>query len=340
MSIDNPVLAEITRGDLVESCHRGSAVVVTADGTIVAGWGDTDRLIYPRSSNKLLQALPLVESGAADKFNLDNEELALACASHMSEPLHVTKVGAWLTRIGCDHTDLECGSHWPYHEASAQALARSGGSPTAAFNNCSGKHTGFLTTAVHLGEDRRGYVNYDHPVQQRVTTAISEMLDVDAFAQPWATDGCAIPTIAVPLKALAGAMARCADPSRLPARRADAIRRLIAAKAAAPVMVSGTDDFTTEIMVHAGVSVICKIGAEGMFTAILRKQGLGIALKVDDGTPRGAEAALIAVLRAVKALSPAEEAALVRQLERPVKTRLGLVVGAIRPAAIPQAVGF
>lgn len=337
---ENPVLAEVTRGSLVESVHRGSAVVATADGEVVAGWGDVNRLIYPRSSNKILQAIPLVETGAADRFNLDQHELALACASHMGEAIHVERVRAWLARVGLSENDLECGSHWPYSEASTIALAKSGSVPTPAHNNCSGKHSGFVTTAVHMGEDVRGYVGYDHPVQKRVTQTMSEMLDVDLFKQPWGTDGCGIPTIALPLVNLATAMARCADPSKLGAKRADAVTRLVAAKAAAPVMVSGTGDFTTEIMVVAGGSVVCKIGAEGMFTAILRKKGLGLALKVDDGTARGAEAALGAILKSVGALSDEEMEGLSQQLTRAIKNRAGLQVGELRGAAIGRVAGF
>lgn len=335
-----PVLAEITRGPLVESRHLGSAVVVDAAGGVVAEWGDGGRVTFPRSSNKILQALPLVESGAADRFNVSPAELSLACASHRSEIRHVDAVIAWLARLGLTPDALECGSHWPMDEDAAYALARSGGTPTQAHNNCSGKHTGFLATALHLGEPLAGYVEYDHPVQRRITETLSEMMAVDLFAQPWGTDGCSIPTIAAPLKALALAMAKCADPSRLPAPRAEAIRRLVDAMATQAFFMDGTHGFATRLMDRLGHKIVCKVGAEGVFTAILREKGWGVALKVEDGTARGAEMALAAVLRALGVLTDADLIAVQDIFPAPIKTRRGLTVGDVRPVDLGKPGAF
>lgn len=332
LSSPAPILAEITRGALVESAHRGCAVVLNAKGETVAAWGDSARLTFPRSSNKILQALPLIETGAADRFGVSKAELALACASHRGEARHVETVEAWLARMGLSAQDLECGSHWPFDEAATIALARSGGSPTAAHNNCSGKHTGFLATALHLGEPLKGYIGYDHPVQRRITETLSDMLEVDLFAAPWGADGCGIPTMAAPLKSLALAMAKCADPSGLPPRRADAVARLVDAMATEGFYVDGTLGFATRLMAVAGAQIVCKIGAEGVFTAIVREKGWGIALKIEDGTPRAAEIALGGVLCALGLLTEDQQRALADILTVPVKTRAGLAVGDLRAA--------
>lgn len=338
-SLSYPVLAEVTRGPVVESRHIGCAVVMDAAGGVVAEWGDSTRLTFPRSSNKILQALPLVESGAADRFAVSPAELSLACASHRGEPAHVAAVIAWLSRLGLTPEALECGSHWPMDEESTLALARSGATPTPAHNNCSGKHTGFLTTALHLGEPLHGYTAYDHPVQQRITETLSAMMEVDLFAQPWGIDGCSIPTIAAPLKNLALAMAKCADPSRLPRPRADAARRLTEAMAREPFYMDGSLGFATRLIQTVGHKIVCKVGAEGVFTAILRDRGWGVALKVEDGTARGAEMALAAVLRALGVLTEADVVALAGVFPVPIKTRRGLVAGEVRPADLgtPQA---
>src|SRR5215510_4406406 len=160
----NRLAVEVTRGSMVESRHRAAVAVVDPDGAVVRAWGDIEPPVYGRSAIKPLQALPLIESGAADRFGVSVAEIALACASHNGEPRHVELVTAWLARIGCAVADLECGSHAPYHESSVEALLRAGRKPDAAFNNCSGKHTGFLATALHLGEPTAGYIRYDHPV--------------------------------------------------------------------------------------------------------------------------------------------------------------------------------
>ncbi|MCB2103059.1 MAG: asparaginase, partial [Rhodobacterales bacterium] len=195
----NPVVVEVLRGGHVESRHRGAAIAVRADGHVALSWGDVDRPVFPRSAIKPLQALPLIETGAADAFGLDEAEIALACASHNGEPLHTDRVAAWLARLGLSEADLECGAHWPKHEPAAHDLARAGAAPSALHNNCSGKHAGFLTTAVHRGEPTAGYVHRHHPVQQRVMGVMEQMCGLDLSAAPCGIDGCSIPTFALPL---------------------------------------------------------------------------------------------------------------------------------------------
>ena len=171
----NPVVVEATRGDLVESAHRGAGAVVDADGRVVMAFGDAERPVYPRSAVKALQALPLVESGAADRLGLSDKEIALACASHSGSEDHVATARAMLAKAGYDERALECGAHWPLGEDEARALARSGRTPTALHNNCSGKHAGFVCLSCAMGVDPKGYVAPDHPVQREVAASIEAM---------------------------------------------------------------------------------------------------------------------------------------------------------------------
>jgi len=325
----SPLLVEVTRGAMVESIHRGRAVAVGRDGTLLAAFGDVEALVYPRSSNKALQALPLVESGAADAFGLGDAELALACASHNGEPMHTERVAAWLSRIGLSVADLECGGHAPYHAATWEAMLRRGEGWSALHNNCSGKHSGFLSTAVHLGEPTRGYTGYDHPVQQRLRAVQTQMMGVDLSSAPWGVDGCSIPTVGVPLRALALGMARLADPSGLPDRRAEAIRRITRAWGRHPELVSGTDTFDTGFMQAVGSRFLSKMGAEGLCCMVAPQAGVGVAVKIDDGNGRAAGPAAAAVLRRLGLLDDATWAGLSSLVGAPVKSRLGVVVGQI-----------
>jgi L-asparaginase II len=199
----NPILVEVTRGSVVESRHRGAIAISDAAGKLVAQWGDVEAPVFPRSAFKSLQALPLVESGAADAWHVGDDDLALACASHSGQPMHVERVEAWLARIDCREGDLACGPHLPLHEPSAHAMLRAGESPCKVHNNCSGKHTGFLTLARHLHIAVDGYERPDHPVQVMARQAIAELCDVRPDALPIGIDGCAAPNYAMPLANLA-----------------------------------------------------------------------------------------------------------------------------------------
>ncbi len=328
-----PVLVEVTRGGMVESRHRGGAVVCDAGSRIVLAWGDPAQPIYARSALKPLQALPLVASGAADAFGLGPAELALACGSHHGERAHVERVANWLHRIGCQEGDLECGAQRPADPTAAEALVRAGAVPSALHNNCSGKHAGFLTTARHLGEPTRGYVAEAHPAQRRVITAVETMSGLDLSEAARGTDGCGIPVVAMPLLGLARAMARMGDPQDVPAELAAAARRLLAAMVAEPLMVSGSTGFATALLRAAGAELCAKPGAEGVYAAALPRLKLGLALKIEDGTGRASEVALGAILIRLGALEPAARAALAERLRPPVRSVAGAVVGEIRPAA-------
>jgi len=330
----NPLIVEVIRGDMVESRHRAAVAIVDRAGKTVEAWGDVERPVYGRSATKPIQALPLIETGAADRYGLGAAEIALACASHNGEPRHVALVTAWLKRIGLGVADLECGAHIPYHEETAAAMIRAGREPTAAENNCSGKHAGFLTTARHLGEPTPGYINWEHPVQQRVLAALEQMAGLELGRAPRGIDGCGIPVIGMPLQRLALAMARLADPSDLPEARAAAAARIRAAMTAEPFLIAGSGGFCTELMTVTGTSVVAKAGAEGVYTAALPTLGLGVALKVDDGAARAATVALGAVLRHLGLLSAAEQEKLAQLLTPPVLNRAGRMTGQIRRAAV------
>jgi L-asparaginase II len=336
----NPVLVEAWRGRAVESFHRGSLVVVDPDGRVVGALGDVQRPVFPRSAIKVLQALPLVASGAAEALGLTDAELALACASHNGEPGHADTAAGILRRLGLDEAALECGAHWPGLEAAGRALAAAGREPTALHNNCSGKHAGFLCLACALqggakGPDLqrfvRGYVQPDHPVMREVGAAIEAATGERLDNAPMGIDGCSIPTYALPLKAWALAFARVATGQGLSADHARAAQRLRQAVARSPFHVAGTGRFDTRVMERLGERVFCKVGAEGVYGAALPELGLGVALKMDDGnTARAAEVVMAAVIEALLPLSE-DDRRFVRGLSEGVlRNWRGIEVGALR----------
>ena len=327
-----PVLVEVTRGDMVESRHRGAFAVVDPEGKVMLQAGDCEQLVYPRSAIKPLQALALVETGAAEAFGVSDAEIALACASHNSEPGHVGAAGAWLARIGLEPEDLECGSHLPFYEPVAQEMLRRGEEPSALHNNCSGKHVGFLTLAKHLGVPTKGYIGYAHPVQQTLLGIEEMMAGVELRAAPRGIDGCGIPQYGAPLGNLALAMARFADPSDQPERRQQAVARILKAVGANPFMIAGSGRFCTRVIEAAKGRILVKTGAEGVFMAALPEYGLGIALKAEDGSGRAAEVMMGALLQRLEALGPTQCEALQDLFTPSVINRAGLRVGEIRPA--------
>ncbi len=330
-SAANPICVEVTRGGMVESVHRGSAAVVDAEGGVVMAWGDLETPVYPRSAVKPLQALPFVESGAADACT--DAEIALACASHSGTPDQVAAVTAWLARLGLGPAALECGPRWPLDEGAMRALARAGGDASALHNNCSGKHAAMLATALACGEAAGGYIGATHPVQQRVRGVLEQVCGRVLRDAPVGIDGCGIPVIGIPLGHLAFGFARLAAPDALPPERARAARRIVAAMQAHPEMVGGPGRYDTEVMRAAGGRLVAKGGAEGVFCAALPEFGIGIALKCDDGAKRGAEAMLTAILSRLGALDAGIADAVAGYLSVPVESAAGAIVGAIRPAA-------
>jgi len=345
----NPDLVHAIRGGIVESFHRGAVAIVDADGAVVQSLGDVDRPIFARSACKVLQALPLVESGAADAFGLTDPELALACASHGGDERHAATAASMLAKAGLDETVLECGAHWPSNDAAMKALARSGREPGALHNNCSGKHSGFVCVGCMLaraqGRDARefvrGYVQPDHPVMREVTAALQTTTGADLANAPRGTDGCSIPTFGVALRQLALAFARVATGHGLAPGRAQAAQRLRKAVAAAPFFVAGDGRMDTRVMERLGERVFCKVGAEGVYCAALPEQGLGVAIKIDDGNnARAAEVVMAAVIEARVRLDDAERGFLRDFSDLTLKNWNGIEVGALRASpALRSALG-
>lgn len=322
---DPVTMVEIQRGSIVESRHRGHAVICDARGDIRAVWGNADAVILPRSSCKMLQALPLVESGAGD--HLSTEQLALACASHSGAEMHVTRVSRWLEELGLGEGDLRCGCQVPDDATERHRLRDAGRAPDQRHNNCSGKHAGFLTLNRHL-KGGSEYVELDHPVQKAVRTAFEEMCGMEAPG--WGVDGCSAPNFATTVHGLALAMARMADPRGLGRAREDAARKLVAAMMAHPLLVAGEGRACSELMAAMGGTVAVKTGAEAVYTGILPRLGLGIAIKIEDGTTRASECAIAALLVRLGVV-PADHPDVLKRLRPPFASRRGIPAGDVHP---------
>jgi len=329
--MSNPVLAEVLRGPLVESVHRGAVAVADADGAAMLAVGDTAKPVFPRSAVKALQAVALVETGAADRYALTDEELALACASHSGEPAHIAGVERMLAKAGLDAAALRCGAHWPISQPAAAALARTGASaPSALHNNCSGKHAGFLCLACAEGLDPADYVRPQHPVQRAVRAVLEDFSGAVLGEDVCAIDGCSVPTWAVPLDKLARAFAKFGTGHGVSRDRAAACARLSAACAQQPWFVAGSGRFCTAIMELFGARVFVKTGAEGVYCGALPELGLGIAVKCDDGAGRAAEAVMAGLIARFLPLKPAEREALGHFMRPVLRNWNGFEVGALR----------
>jgi len=284
-----PVVVEVLRGHVIESRHEVDVAVVGADGHR-SGFGNPGRNVLARSAIKPIQAFPLVATGAADAFDLSQRRLALSCASHNGEAGHVDEVVSWLGDIGLDPSALECGVHPPIDGSACDALVEAGVSPGAQHNNCSGKHSGFLTTCVHLGLDPAGYIRPEHAVQRdHITKAIEAACEVSLDDETPVVDGCGIPVWELTLDSLAGGWARISG--------TDEGRRLYAAMAAEPFFVAGSGRLSTRVMEAVGGPVAVKGGAEGVFCGVHVESGLAWAVKARDGAGRAAEAAMLWVMR-------------------------------------------
>ena len=341
-TVAQPDLVHALRGGTIESVHRGALAIVDTDGALLLRLGDTERPVFPRSACKALQALPLVASGAADALGLGDEELALACASHGGEPRHVATAAAMLAKAGLDDSALECGTHWPSFDGALKALAQAGQQPGALHNNCSGKHAGFVCVGCLLaravGQDPgafvRGYRHATHPVMREATAALAAATGADLARAPVGIDGCSIPTYGIALRQLAHGFARFGTGVGLGADLAHAARRLRQAVAAAPFFVAGTGRFDTRVMQRLGGRVFCKVGAEGMFCAALPEQGLGVAIKIDDGNnARAAEVVMAAVIEARVRLDDADRVFMRGLSDVPLVNWNGIEVGRLQAGA-------
>lgn len=321
---------ESTRGDLVESVHRVSAAVVDDGGRLIAAAGDPSLVTYWRSAAKPFQAMPLLADGAAEAFGLGSEELALACASHSSERIHLDVASRFLTRIGAAEDELACGPHPPLGTAVAEMVVRTGHALTPRWSNCSGKHAGMLALARHRGWDPAGYERLGHPVQERMIGEVERWTDVPRTHMRFGVDGCTAVCFGLPLTGMALSYARfAASPDA-------AASRLRQAMIAHPMLVAGTGRFCTEIMAAWPGGIIAKVGAEGVYSAALLEERIGIALKIEDGDMRSAPVALMGVLRALVPSGAGLQAldAVVRREELPTRNTRGEVTGVLRHAGV------
>ena len=326
----NPVvMSEIWRGGLLESLHMGHAVICDAGGDIVQAWGDPNIVVLPRSSSKMIQALPLIESGAADAQGLSTRQLALSCASHNGAHIHTNAVQNWLDDLGLGESDLRCGSHDPKDTEAHEGLIRACAKPTQLHNNCSGKHTGFLTLTKHLNAGPE-YVDPDHPVQKACLEAFESV--TDEASPGYAIDGCSAPNFMTTLHGMARAMAFYAAASEGHDARQTAARRLWQAMVAHPELVAGEGRACTELMRACTEPVALKTGAEAFFVAIIPGRKLGVALKIVDGGTRGAECAIAAILVRLGVLD-ADHPATKKFMNAPITNCRGIQTGMIKPAA-------
>jgi L-asparaginase II len=321
----NPApFAEIWRGPFLESVHSGHAVICDSTGQIVDAWGNPETVILPRSSSKMIQALPLITSGAADKAGLTTEQLALSCASHQGAAIHTDRVAVWLETLGLGDDDFRCGPQEPNDTPAREALIRAHEKPCQIHNNCSGKHSGFLTLNQHLGGNAE-YVDPDHPIQRACLEAFETV--TQETSPGFGIDGCSAPNYACTLHGMARAMAHFAN-----AAEGSAEARLHQAMRLHPELVAGEGRACTELMRAMDGKVALKTGAEGFFIAILPEQKLGIALKAACGTTRAAECAIAALLVRLGVLDASHPATL-KRLNAPIKNWRGIETGVLKPAA-------
>src|SRR5215467_131785 len=345
-----PTLVEVRRGTIVEARHRGSIVAVEPDGHVVARLGDESMIVSTRSVIKPIQAIPVITSGAADRFNISSREMAVICASHEGEGMHTEAVAGILSRLGVDQGSLLCGAHPPYSEAAAALLHERGEPVTSLHNNCSGKHSGMVATAIHRALPVEDYVAAEHPVQQAIIDVFRRIAGLGPHISI-AVDGCSAPTFGVPLEAIARAFSRLANPwsanpagagytddrGSLSTNEAVAVKWIVAAMTAYPEMVGGTSGrIDTDLMKATRGKLISKIGAESVHAvAILPDgrfpRGLGVAVKIEDGSKRALMPTVIEVLSQLQAIDQAEQAALVDYHRPSVTNHRQLAVGEIRP---------
>jgi L-asparaginase II len=322
-------MVDVWRGPVCESYHSGLGVVCNAQGEVIHSWGDITKTVLPRSCVKMIQALPLITSGAAHAASLQTEQLALACSSHQGAPMHTQRISAWLDSLGKSHADLLCGDQIPQDRATRHDLIRSGEASCPLHHNCSGKHSGFLTLNAHL-KGNADYVAPDHPVQLAAKAAFEEVTGGEIHG--FGVDGCSAPNFASSLEGIGRAMGFFAGAKDTGTSLERAAVQLREAMAKHPDLVAGDGRACTELMRAAGHQSVIKMGAEGLFTAILPELGLGVALKAMDGVDRAAECMISAVLVHLGVLD-AQDPIVVKRLSPVMTNSAGRVVGQIRPSA-------
>jgi L-asparaginase II len=320
----------VTRGAVVESHHHVHAVVADASGRLIAGTGAAERVTHWRSCAKPFQVMPLIDAGGFDRIGWGDDQLALAVASHGGEPEHVALAESMLTSIGMEAGDLACGPHDPLAQRGQKLLREKGGRPSRLHNNCSGKHAAMLAHAHSSGWPAFGYERQDHPVQRDCLEEVAKWTGVPSSHVVQAVDGCGCVEFAVPLEAMARAYARLADAAR---RSAETPARIVHAMQTRPFLVGGTDRFDSALIEATEGRVISKIGAEGVHSVGIVDDGIGVAIKVEDGAQRAQFPAVIAVLQHLGALPADLPPRLAEFKQRPLRNSRGEIVGEVRPAS-------
>ena len=329
--MDADHLVDVVRGNIVESEHWGHIAVVNSEGEVLYSKGNPNKVTFARSSMKPLQAIPIVETGAADTYQLEPADLSLACASHSGEDQHTDRVKTILNKLGLTTESLKCGTHPPRWQETYERLMKSGTEITAEYNNCSGKHSGMLTTAIHMGESLEDYYKTDHPVQKRIIEVISDLTETPVDEIEIGIDGCGVPVHGIPLKNLAFGFAKMANPVSQPEKRKNAIEQVTSAMMAAPEMVGGTDRFCSDFMRIEEGRMFGKAGAEGVYCIGDLETGLGIAIKIEDGNGRATSPVAVEVLKQLGLLTE-EQDELLKEYHYPsLKNARQEVIGQIRP---------
>lgn len=325
------VLVHATRGEMVESLHRGDVAVVDHTGRVLYSVGNPEYATYIRSSAKPALALPIVESGAADHYQLTERELAIMCASHNAESFHTDTVLGILAKIGLDESALQCGVHAPYDLATANQLVREGRKPSSIHCNCSGKHSGMLTLAQHMGWPVEGYYKPDHPVQRAGKASVALMGDYPEEKIVVGTDGCGVPVFGMPIRNMATIFAQFANPVRQPEARQKAIDRINKAINAAPEMIAGTNRFNTDLVRAGRGRFVAKSGAEGVFCVGVIGEGIGICTKTEDGNSRPHPVVIMSILKELGYLDAEAEQELAKWARAEVRNHRNEVCGRLVP---------
>lgn len=291
-------IANIYRGKNVENSHLGHIAVVDYNGKLLYSYGDACRMTFARSSIKPFQAIPIIETGAANRFNFNAADLAVCCASHNGEERHRNQVLSILNRIDKDESVLKCGTHIPYDGESYIQLIKNSQELTPVYNNCSGKHAGMIATAVHMNEDIDSYYKLEHPVQQRILNTLSTITQYPKDKINIGIDGCGVPSYQLPLKNLALGFARLVTPEKLEAQSMqDAANEIVNAMVTCPEMVGGKNRYCTELIEAFDGRIVGKEGAEAVYCLGDRETGIGVAIKIEDGMKRPIYSAINGVLR-------------------------------------------
>ncbi|UOR11516.1 asparaginase [Halobacillus amylolyticus] len=328
-------VVEIHRGGRMESSHFGHAAVVNANGELLHYIGDKNRVTYARSSVKPIQALPIVETGAADYYNLQDKDLALFCSSHSSEEQHTSRVSQLLKRAGLSEGNLQCGSHIPFSDDVYRSLIQQKQEPTPLYSNCSGKHTGMLLTAKYLGESLDDYYKQEHPVQQRILNAMAGAADYPKGKIAIGLDGCGVPVFGLPLHKLAHTFARLARPEVFDEKRADAVGRITVAMTSHPEMVAGTNRFCTDFMNVGGGRFFAKLGAESVYCIGDKQTGLGIAVKIEDGDyKRALYPFVMEILVQLNVLTALQVQSLEKYYQPKIRNARNEIIGEIIPSFV------